>query len=212
MNYLTVLIAFFSGFALGQEPVNSVRPGIQISSVISSDKDHGINPALTLSFRRLMFSVGPRFAFDRMFHGKPEFYKNSKQLIIDASFRYYLMSEEKRVRLFAQLGAEFKYSSAVYDYYYDNNVFYAYGPVFDHSFRGQRHEKRSFVSIYSGVGVDFKVWKQLTVLTSFGGGAAFSNAESKIFNSESGILEYSNVKKQNGDFVWIISAGLGYCF
>jgi hypothetical protein len=212
MNRFAFLIALFSTLVFGQETTDHVRPGIQISSVFSSSEAHGISPALTLNFRRLMFSVGPRFSYNRMFREKSTFYVRNKKLIIDASFRYYFMSEAKRTRLFAQAGAEYKYSHIAYDYDYITGEMLTYGPQIDYSFRGEWDRKTHYLGVYGGFGVDVRIWKQLTAFVSCGAGTSFSHNESVLYNIDSEQVEYTSKHRSNAKFSWIASTGFGYRF
>lgn len=212
MNRFTILILLFSSFTFGQETTSHLRPGIQISSVFSSNDDYGISPALTLTSRRWMILAGPRFAYDRMFREKSTFFNRNTQLIIDASFRYYLMSEEKTARLFVQAGTEYKYWRTAYDEEYITGQMLAYGPALDYNFPGNWDRKEHYLSIYTGLGVDITIWKQLSVFASFGAGTYFSRAKSVVTNTNSGRVEYSTGSYQNWRFVWVASAGLGYRF
>lgn len=212
MNRFAFLVALFSTLAFGQETTNRLRPGIQISSVFSSSEAYGISPALTLNSRRWLLSVGPRFDYKRMFREKSTFYVRNKQLIIDASFRYYFMSEAKRTRLFAQAGAEYGYSHSTYYYYYISGEMLAYGPQIDYNFRGEWDRKTHYLSVYGGFGVDVRIWKQLTAFVSCGAGTSFSHTESVLYNIDSEQVEYTSKHRSNAKFSWIASAGIGYRF
>jgi|GEM_PF-4699156 len=211
MNRLIIAMLCISSIAFGQETDARVRPGLQVSSVFSGI-DHGISPALTLNFRRSMLSVGPRFSYDRMSMEKSPVIKHDRQLIMDASFRYYLMPEWKKVRPFAQVGTEYKYTSVAYDQVYWSSMSYPYGPIFLYDLNGRWDNKKHYISIYAGVGVDVPLWKKLSAFASVGAGTAFSMAESELSNRDTGKIEYSAKNQRNEGFSWIASAGLGYRF
>lgn len=211
MNRFTILMLFCSSLSFAQENTDRLRPGVQVSSVFSETNDHGISPALTLSYHRFMFTVGPRFTYNQMFNDF-SYYDSYNQLILDASLRYYILPEEKRVRPFAQLAMAYKYRHATSEQDYRAGDMYLYGPLFDHDFRGLWDSKTNSVSLFAGVGVDVRIWKGLSAFASAGVGTMISKSKTVITNVGTGADEYSERSQQNGRFTWIASAGLGYRF
>jgi opacity protein-like surface antigen len=212
MNRFTILLVFISSITFGQENTKRLTPGIQVASVFSDNSDHGISPAFTINYGRWMFLAGPRFAYDRMFEKKHAFYTFDRQLIIDASFRCYILSEEKRVRPFVQLGASYKHTHYAYNQEYRVEEMYVYGPVFDHNFTAKWEDRSNSVNIFAGAGVDVRIWKGLSVFAGAAIGTTMTKSQLVITNTGNGVVEYSERAQQNGRIGWIASTGMAYCF
>lgn len=212
MNRFTILILFCSSVAFAQENSDRLRPGVQVSSVFSSDYDHGISPALTLNYRRWMFTAGPTFTYDRIFEKKSSFYKRNQQVILELASRYYLLPDTKRVRPFAQLGVSYKYEHVIYEMDYRGGLQLPYGSINDYDFLGEWNHRKNTFSTCGSFGVDVRIWKQLSFFASAGAGTSFEWGKSRLTNVETGVTENFYRTREQVKLNLIASAGLGYRF
>lgn len=217
MNHYLITISLVLGtVCFGQKHESKVRPGIQLSAVFSELYENGITPALTLDFQHHQISLGPRFDFYRMVHGKQSYFDRYNSLTLDAAYRYFPIDEWNGIRPFAMLAVEYLYTKyqTAGTFGPDTNFQQSYGPIFDHSFEGNSERRYAYLNFYAGLGVEVGLWKELYVSLYGGPGISFAHSEWKITNTSTNETEhYSEMKwRRSNSVVWMGSAGVGYRF
>lgn len=212
-------------FAQEFEKEKKFHFGAATNFVTSSMHVPGVNLMAFADFKKHQIAFGPRYSYAEnrsTIRNSAIKTKNSSSVILDFSYRYYLLDRAKRFNTFVQLSSELYTRKDAATFFYDPNAPTPEidasqgnsGPTFDYSFNGASKISGTYVGVYLGVGEEIKITKGLFATVNIGIGKIGGKYDFTMRDDDKNEL----VLSQNSDYYWnkrvafTGCAGIGYRF